>query len=174
MKLRVESDYDMLINYVKRQDCEIVENIDYMSLWYKLKAPVTSNGLSMSNLFYESGYFEEVDSCFMFNFKPNCINEPNYSSQWGLHYLEACSAWNITKGSSTVIVAVLDSGIEQAHNEFSNNFNSQSYDLINRSSPSVVRSQHGTHVAGIIGANQNGMQISGIAPNVSLLSISHD
>ena len=81
VKLRVESDYDMLINYVKRQDCEIVENIDYMPLWYKLKAPVTSNGLSMSNLFYESGYFEEVDPCFMFNFKPNCINEPNYSSQ---------------------------------------------------------------------------------------------
>ena len=67
----------------------------------------------------------------------------------------------------------MDTGVDQNHKEFANNYSSLSYDLHNKSSPSVVRGTHGTHVAGIAAANHNAIQIAGVAPLVSILSISH-
>ena len=37
-----------------------------------------------------------------------------------------------------------------------------------------MRGNHGTHVGGIIGANHNNIQVAGVAPQTTLLSISHD
>lgn len=154
---------------------EIVDTVPYMPGWYILKAPNTSNGLLMSNTFYETGLFADVDPAFMFDFRSStCTSEPSEGNQWGLNKINMCDAWDITKGNSNITVAVLDQGIDKNHKEFASNYSSLSYDVMNRSVPSVVRGEHGTHVGGIIGANHNGIQIAGVAPNTTLLSISHD
>lgn len=145
-----------------------------MPNWFLLKSPVTSNGLTMSNIFYETGKFEDIDPAFMFNFEPTaCPSEPDFNKQWGLNKMNLCDAWDITKGKSDVIVAVLDQGVDQNHKEFANNYSPLSYDIANGKSPSVVRGNHGTHVGGIIGANHNNIQIAGVAPQSTILSISH-
>lgn len=169
----VDDDAD-LKKIADENDVEIVESVPYMQGWFVLKAPTTSNGLQMSNIFYETGLFADVDPAFIFNFQTNtCTSEPNESNQWGLSNMNMCEAWNITKGASNIIVAVLDQGVDKNHKEFANNYSSLSYDIHNQSSPSVVHGNHGTHVGGIIGANHNGIQIAGIAPQATLLSISH-
>ena len=174
VKTKSKEDYLLLKNIAKEQFVEIIKEIDYMPNWYLLKAPISSNGLSMSNFFHETGKFENVDPAFMFNFKPtDCPSEPDFSKQWGLNKMELCNTWDITKGKSDVIVAVLDQGVDKNHKEFANNYSSLSYDIINGSSPSVVRGNHGTHVGGIIGANHNNIQIAGVAPQSTILSISH-
>lgn len=175
VKLKSKNDISILTNTARNNSVEIVKAIDYMPNWYMLKAPASSNGLLMSNLFYETGLFDTVDPAFIFNFE-SCYtpSDPNYSSQWGLNKMKLNNAWDITKGKSDVIVAVIDQGIDQSHNEFANNYSSLSYDLINGSCPSVVRGNHGTHVGGIIGANHNNIQVAGVAPQTTLLSISHD
>ncbi|WP_286880252.1 S8 family peptidase [Proteiniphilum sp. UBA7639] len=174
VKTKSSDDSQLLKEIAAEFSAEIIKEVEYMPNWYLLRSPITSHGLAMSNLFYETGKFEEVDPAFMFEFKPNlCTSEPNEANQWGLEKIHACSAWQITKGNSNVTVAVLDQGIDRNHREFANNYSSASYDLINGSSPSVLRGDHGTHVAGIIGANHNGIQIAGIAPQTTMLSISH-
>lgn len=174
VKLKSEDDYQSLKNIAKEQLAEIIKEIEYMPNWYLLKAPTSSNGLLMSNIFYETGKFENVDPAFMFNFKPtNCPAEPDFSKQWGLNKMDLCNAWDITKGKSDVIVAVLDQGVDQNHKEFANNYSPLSYDIARGSSPSIVRGNHGTHVSGIIGANHNNIQIAGVAPQSTILSISH-
>lgn len=174
VKLKSEEDIQLLKSLAKEHLVEVVKGIDYMPNWYLLKAPVSSNGLSMSNTFYETGKFDNVDPAFMFNFEPTaCPSEPDFSKQWGINRMELCNAWDITKGNSDVIVAVLDQGVDKNHKEFENNYSSLSYDIINGSSPSVVRGNHGTHVGGIIGANHNNIQIAGVAPQSNILSISH-
>ena len=175
VKVKKEGDYMELKTIADEKAVEIVDSVPYMPGWYVLKAPITSNGLLMSNTFYETGLFADVDPSFMFDFRPNtCTFEPNEGNQWGLDKINMCDAWDITKGTSSVVVAVLDQGVDNNHNEFASNFSSLSYDIMNHSTPSVVRGNHGTHVGGIIGANHNGIQIAGIAPNTTLLSISHD
>ncbi len=130
----------------------------------------------MLNLFYELSKFTDVDPGFMPDYKPSCTTDPLFNEQWGLHTtpgINICDAWNITKGDPNIIVAVIDEGIDPNHSEFAENFYHLSYDAVNNSSPSRVYGDHGMHVAGIIGANQNSLQISGVAPRVSLMSISH-
>lgn len=175
VKVTNEGNDTDLKNVAETNDTEILGPVPYMPGWYVLKAPPTSNGLQMSNIFFETGLFADVDPAFIFDFMPStCTSEPNESSQWGLSKINMCDAWSITKGNPNIVVAVLDQGVDKNHNEFANNYSSLSYDLVNQSTPSVVRGDHGTHVGGIIGANHNGVQIAGVAPNATLLSISHD
>lgn len=173
VRLKNLNDYSLLESVAKQNSTEILGEVDYMPNWYVLKSPTSSNGLEMSNKFYETNLFEAVDPNFMFNFTPNsCVSDPLADQQWALNTVDACDAWTITKGKG-VSVAVLDQGIDSNHKEFAENYSSLSYDLTTKSSPTQVYGQHGTHVAGIIGANHNGKQIAGLAPEVSLVSLSH-
>lgn len=173
VRLKNQNDYSLLESVAKQNSTEILGEVDYMPNWYVLKSPTSSNGLEMSNKFYETNLFEAVDPNFMFNFTPNsCVSDPLADQQWALNTVDACDAWTITKGKG-VSVAVLDQGIDSKHKEFAENYSSLSYDLTTKSLPTQVYGEHGTHVAGIIGANHNGIQIAGLAPEVSLVSLSH-
>jgi len=86
-------------------------------------------------------------------------------------------AWNITTGSSTVMVGVVDSGIDATHPALSNRINtSLSRDFTNPYYPKGIAGGltdqvrgHGTAVAGVIGANGTG--VIGINWNVTLISL---
>lgn len=45
--------------------------------------------------------------------------DPQYPSQWHLPRIQAPSAWDETTGSASVVVAILDSGIDYNHPDFS-------------------------------------------------------
>ena len=69
---------------------------------------------------------------------------------------------NYTTGNPDVIVAVVDGGVDIAHEDLKDNcLKGKSFI---RELPNVVPHDHGTHVAGTIAAvNNNGMGVSGIA-----------
>lgn len=67
-----------------------------------------------------------------------------------------------TVGNKDVIVAVVDGGIDLQHEDLSWNYLT-GYNFVN-DSPIITPHDHGTHVAGTIGAvNNNGIGVSGIA-----------
>lgn len=68
----------------KENNCEIIEEVPYMSLWYTLRTSLATDALTMANRFHDSGYFEDIDPGFIFNFQPNCTNDPDFYRQWGL------------------------------------------------------------------------------------------
>lgn len=95
-------------------------------------------------------------------------NDPLFSKQWWLTKIQAPQAWDITKGKTSIKVAVLDTGISNTHPDLSSkviiyqNFTgSSAYD----------KAGHGTHTAGIIGAiTNNALGVSGTA-DVSIMSV---
>lgn len=119
-------------------------------------------------------------------------NDPSYAAQW--HYFEAFginapAAWDITTGSATVRVAVIDTGITDhpdlagrwvggydfiADVPTANDGNGRDGDphdpgdwvtanLCGLGAPAQNSSWHGTHVAGTIGAaSNNGLGVAGI------------
>jgi subtilisin family serine protease len=48
-------------------------------------------------------------------------NDPSYGSQWYLQTISAPAAWNITAGSTNVVVAILDSGVDYTHPDLAPN-----------------------------------------------------
>jgi thermitase len=99
-------------------------------------------------------------------------NDPHYGLQWGYPKIRAPQAWDITQGSSTVKVAVLDGGIDNNHADLQGKVVRQ-YDFGNGdtdASPNANDNGHGTHVAGTVAAStNNGKGVAGSCPNCSLL-----
>lgn len=107
--------------------------------------------------------------------------------------IDAPEAWNAQTGSSDVVVAVIDSGIDYNHPDLADNIwvnpreipnngidddgngyvdDVRGWDFYNNDNDPIDDWEHGTHVAGIIGGvGNNGIGITGVAWNVKLLPI---
>jgi len=91
-------------------------------------------------------------------------NDPYWSYQWGPAKIEADSAWNITIGSSDLIVAIVDTGIDYTHSDLAANYAPLGYDWVNNDTDPLDDHGHGTHCAGIVAAElNNSVGIAGLA-----------
>lgn len=89
-------------------------------------------------------------------------SDPSYGSQWHHQKIQSEAAWDITTGSSNVIVAVLDTGLTTGA-EFSGRVVSGGYDYVNNDTLPVDDHGHGTAVAGVAAANaNNGTLVAGV------------
>jgi subtilisin family serine protease len=129
-------------------------------------------------------------------------NDPSFGDLWGLHNtgqqggtpgadIHAPEAWDVTTGSSTVVVATLDTGIDYTHPDLvANMFRNEAdcngdgvdddgngyvddcygIDLVNHDSDPMDDNNHGTHTAGTVGAaGNNGVGVVGVNWNVKLM-----
>lgn len=94
--------------------------------------------------------------------------------QWGMFKIKAAdigsSAWNFSKSNSSVNIAILDTGIDQNHEDLSSKIVSNK----NCTNSNTVDDLygHGTHVAGITaGITNNGIGIAGVGYNASLMNV---
>lgn len=132
------------------------------------------------------------------------FNDPAISQAWGLKKSDAARAWSVSKGSRDIIVAVIDTGIDVKHEDLANNLwrnpgetgldangrdkasngidddgngfvdDVYGWNFVSNNNKLDDNHGHGTHIAGIIGAEAgNGKGISGIAPEVSLMILKY-
>jgi len=81
-------------------------------------------------------------------------NDPRWPEQYGPQAVNAPEAWDITTGSSDIVLAVIDSGIDASHPEFSGRL-ARGYDFVDDDGTPQDDCGHGTHVAGIAAATGN-------------------
>ena len=125
-------------------------------------------------------------------------NDPlfNASQMWGLFQINAEQAWNVSTGSSAIVVATTDNAIEIAHadlvnvlwtnpgeipgNSIDDDGNGYVDDINgfdvgdndNDPSPPNAGFDHGTHVAGTTGAeSNNGTGVASIGYGVSVMAV---
>ena len=128
---------------------------------------------------------------------PNLIGRttaglPSYKN-WGLvntqakSHIQALDAWKIEEGSRTIVVAVIDTGLDPNHADLAKNVwhdtKTSHLSFINgvygwnfvTDKPNPMDDHgHGTHVAGIIGAVANPKTgVSGVAHRVSIMSVKY-
>ena len=84
----------------------------------------------------------------------------------GLNALRSHPDFDDIDGSG-VSVAIIDSAIDTSHRNLTGNVVA-TYDFVNDSSDLVVDSEHGSHVGGIVGANDPSI---GVAPKANLISL---
>lgn len=94
---------------------------------------------------------------------------------WAATKIEQEAAWEIETGSASVLVGVVDTGIDANHPELRNIVNTTlSRDFTGDGYLATQdRTGHGTHVAGIIAAkyNNDDWNFSGVCQNVTLVSL---
>ena len=165
---------------------EIKENInDENTFILKSRNNVKLNALQLSEIYFQTGYFEYCEPNFgypegcLFNYTPNDTQYPN---QWVINNtgqstptegnssagdltnsagipdadMDVNLAWDYTKGNNSVIVGVFDTGVDSAHPDLYQNLIA-GYDASNNTESSVTTDPvgHGTCTAGIIGARTN-------------------
>ncbi|TCP69398.1 S8 family serine peptidase [Baia soyae] len=100
-------------------------------------------------------------------------NDPKYSSdQYGPQKMQAPQAWDVTKGSSSTVVAVVDTGVQGSHEDLAGKLVSGGHDFVDNDDNADDGQGHGTHVAGTIAATtNNGIGVAGVAPDVKILPV---
>jgi subtilisin family serine protease len=120
-------------------------------------------------------------------------NDPQYGSLYGLNNISAPSAWDITTGSTSAVVAIIDTGIDYNHPDLVDNIATNSreipsngidddgngyiddyygYDFANNDSNPIDDHYHGTHCAGTVGAKgNNGKGVAGVSWTVKLMPV---
>lgn len=188
---------------------ELVKKSPHVDKKMVLRVTDTSgkDALEMANYYYESGLTEFSHPNFIVHVEERFVpNDALYPDQWHLNNtgqrggtvdadIDAEEAWDITRGDSGIIIAVIDSGVQIQHedlqpNQFTNsgeipgngidddgntyiddvhgwNFYNGTGDT-NRGHAS----RHGTSVAGVAaGRGNNAIGISGSCPNCTILPI---
>jgi subtilisin family serine protease len=96
-------------------------------------------------------------------------NDPFFENQWGLRKCLINTAWDSIIGDSSLIIGVLDTGIDTLHPDLINRI-IPGYDFVNEDSFPADDNGHGSQVAGVIGAEaNNGVAIAGTDWQTKLL-----
>jgi len=101
-------------------------------------------------------------------------NNTGSSGQWFLHKIRAQQAWDLSLGNSAIKVAVVDDAVQTTHPDLINvclaGRDVASND--NDPNPPDATFDHGTHVAGIVGAQtNNGLGIASIGFGISIIPV---
>jgi len=132
----------------------------------------------------------------------NTPNDPQFPQQWNLHNtgqsggtpgadIHAPEAWSLTTGSSSVVVAVIDTGVDYTHPDLAAQVwsapmpftaigdngivvncpaGSRGFNAVSESCDPMDDNSHGSHVSGILGAvGNNTVGVAGINWNVTIL-----
>ena len=127
-------------------------------------------------------------------------NDPDFSQQWSLqntgqtisggeyttnnpgtsgYDMNLTNAWDHVTDASSVIVAVVDSGINYNHEDLASNmwdggasYPNHGYDYVDNDNDPMDLNGHGTHVAGIIGSiGNNSIGNAGVCWKVKLMAV---
>ena len=100
------------------------------------------------------------------------LNEKSENPGWHLNAIHLQEGWNITKGSSSVRIAIVDDGIEAGHPIFKGRI-VDAYNVFTQDNRLSLGEGHGTHTAGLAAGNANyyGKGASGIAPDCMIMPV---
>jgi subtilisin family serine protease len=156
--------YYELTNIIRTNRGKIVNTV---SMGNKIEAVIADIPLTSISSFMteingtDASTYVEPNFKYRVNFIPN---DPYWNQQWGPIKIGADRAWDTQPGDNSVLVAVIDTGIDWNHPDLAGNYVALGYDWVNNDTDPMDDHGHGTHCAGIIAASlNNSVGIAGLA-----------
>ncbi|ASS74287.1 hypothetical protein CIG75_04325 [Tumebacillus algifaecis] len=98
-------------------------------------------------------------------------NDPAFSTQPYLNLIQAPAAWDVTTGSSSRTIAIIDTGVDLDHPDLIGKI-LPGYDFVNGDSIADDDNGHGTAVAGVAAASSNNLtDITGVDWQAKILPV---
>jgi subtilisin family serine protease len=193
VKFKDKADSSLIARTNALVGANLVETLGDLN-WMRVKLP---DGLTVEAAIAEykkSGEIEAVQPNFYYQLATT-PNDPQYTNtgMYGLAKISAPAAWDLTTGSSTVVVADIDTGLRYTHEDIAANAwknlgetpnngidddgngfidDYYGYDFRYNDSDPLDENGHGTHTAGTIGATGNNLLgVTGVNWNVKLMAV---
>ncbi|MCC6625839.1 MAG: S8 family serine peptidase [Chloroflexi bacterium] len=137
---------------------------------YRLRATVAANPGAMAAAFAAAPGVVAAEPNWLVRLAQTGPNDPLYQggNQWHLRLIDAAGAWAITTGDPSVLVAIVDSGLDPTHPDLAGKVIG-GYDFIAETFTLTDPVGHGTAGASCSTANtDDGRGLAGLAPGVRL------
>ncbi len=168
-----------------------------------VKAPATADVATFSTQMESDPRIEYIEPNYIYR-ASGTPNDPRFSELWGMNNtgqtggandadIDAPEAWNLQTGSDSVLIAVIDTGVDYNHPDLAANIwtnpgeipnngvdddnngfvdDVRGWDFVNRDNDPMDDNLHGTHVAGTIGARgDNGEGVAGVNWRVKIMPL---
>lgn len=160
--------------------------------WQRIKLPAGKSVPAAVKDYLASAYVEDAQPNYYYRLLLT-PNDTSYASLWGMAKISAPQAWDLNTGSSSVVVANIDTGVRYDHEDLAANMwtnpgeinnngldddgngfvdDYYGYDFFFNDPNPLDEHFHGTHTAGTIGAvGNNSKGVVGVNWNVKIMAI---
>jgi len=167
VKFHTGTDNNTKQNVHSRQNGVVVDRIDKLGVQV-VKIP-KGKVLGEVNAYRNENSVAFAEPDYMVRAHAITSNDPGYKDQWGLRKIKAPKAWGVTQGQASVKIAILDSGIDQDHEDLAGKIVANQNFTSSRDVDDFFG--HGTHIAGIAAAaTNNSSGVAGVAYDCSLMN----
>ncbi len=113
---------DFILNQFKISEIKrlIPKEVTELKDLYHIKISPLFNITDLISLLKFNKYIELIDPNYLF-YTCDVPNDYNPAIQWGLAKIKATQAWDHTHGSTNVVIAVIDTGVDYNHPDLANN-----------------------------------------------------
>lgn len=138
---------------------------DYAKLQQKAEEAAKLDGVQYAMISFP--VMPEEDTAAYWDGDDDIGNEASPSgADWWAEAIGAYSAWEFERYCNPIVVGIMDNGFETGHIDFQRNGHSVLTVLNDNSTE-----EHGTHVAGLIAAQDNDMGSRGVIPSADVVCI---
>lgn len=171
------------------------ELFDFSNI-YMLKLPEDADILSAVEAYQRDPNVEYAEPNYLYHI---CVtpNDQDFGLQWALnqasdHDIDAPEAWDIETGDASIVIAIIDTGVDWDHPDVAANVwnnadeivdgsdtdgngyvdDIRGWDFVNGDNNPMDDHSHGTHCAGIAGAvTNNSVGIAGVSWNCTIMPV---
>ncbi|MFC4557957.1 S8 family serine peptidase [Virgibacillus kekensis] len=170
------SEVNVIIGYENSSGKQLIiensNNIEYQSSHLKAMAvTIDSDHLDVIRQSPEIAYVEKNIQIDLSNLDDNIEETPKAmyedSQQWNIQSISGPRAWKEGYTGKNINIAVIDTGIS-SHPDLEI---AGGYSTVDNVTDWTDDNGHGTHVAGVIGAEQDGFGVVGVAPDANIYAI---
>ncbi len=129
---------------------------------------------NVANAFYhvlDCAGVQYVEPNFLLQAADTIPNDPSWGLQYGLVNIRAPQGWDLSRGSPSVTIAIVDTGVDLGHLDLAGKLVA-GYDFVNNDADPQDDNGHGTHVAGIAAASSNNARgVAGVSWGARIMPV---